>query len=775
MSNLVIVESPTKARTIERYLGKGFKVLSSFGHVRDLPHKEIAVDIENDFEPKLVITNKKSVTELKKAVEKADVIYLATDNDREGEAIAFDLYEVLNSKKSKKSKEYVRVVFNEITKKVIQDAIDNPSELDVKQVDAQRARRILDRIVGYMISPLLSKAISGSKFEGLSAGRVQSVALKIICDRERDIQSFVPKEYWEIATKLQNGTEFKAELSRYKGKKPEVPSKDEAHRIRDELQAVADANGLIVKDLKEEETTRKPSPPFITSTLQQTASSMLRFSPKKTMQIAQQLYEGIELDSGHEGLITYMRTDSLRISDTAVKELRDFITGSYGEKYLSPKARVFKNKKAAQDAHEAIRPTNVKHNPELIKQYLSKDQMKVYKLIWDRFAATQMAEARYMKRNLTITAGDYLLVSRGSTQIFDGFMKVWEMAPLKDEGIEIPELKQGEVLKLNEILLDQKFTEPPKRMSEASLVKALEEKGIGRPSTYANIVSTIQDRQYVEKIKTTLRPTILGFIAADFLKAFFPLTVEEGFTAHMEEELDKISSGELTRTQVLNEFYEPLAKRLAHVETELSQKGGDLFQVMSDIACPKCSSQMEVRFWKGSAFFGCSKYPECRETINFPDELEYKYDEKQVSASEQLKSYQEEQAERAKSAPKQICHKCGSEMEIREGKFGRFYGCTNYPDCKTTLAISTGVPCPRCGRDIVERYSKKKKKPFYGCSGFPDCNFAINDFPVKLCTECDEGVLARKDKDDAIVCTNKVCGHRIETEPEEEETAEAAA
>jgi len=774
MSKLVIVESPTKARTIERYLGKGFKVLSSFGHVRDLPHKEIAVDIEKDFEPKLVITNKKSITELKKAVEKADTIYLATDNDREGEAIALDLYEVLSKKNGK---EYVRVVFNEITKKVIQDAIDHPSEIDVKKVDAQRARRILDRLVGYMISPLLSKAISGSKYEGLSAGRVQSVALKIICDREQEIQMFVPQEYWEIATMLQNGTEFKADLSRYKGKKPEVPNKDEAHRIRDELQDLGTANNIIVDNLKEEETRRKPNPPFITSTLQQTASSMLRFSPKKTMQIAQQLYEGIELDSGQEGLITYMRTDSLRISEQAIKELRDYILGSFGENYLEEKERIFKNKKASQDAHEAIRPTAVKHHPELIKKYLSKDQHKLYKLIWDRFAATQMTEARYLKRTLTITAGDYTLASRGSHQIFDGFMKVWEMPPLKDEGIEIPELKSGDVLKLNDVMLEQKFTEPPKRMSEASLVKALEEKGIGRPSTYASIVSTIQDRQYVEKVKTTLRPTILGFIAADFLKAFFPLTVEEGFTAHMEEELDKVSNGEMTRSQVLNEFYEPLSKRLAHVETELTQKGGDLFQVVSDVECPKCGSPMEVRFWKGSAFFGCSKYPECRETINFPDDLEYKYGEKSISASEQLKAYQHEQAERAKDAPKQICHNCGSNMEIREGRYGRFYGCTNYPECKTTIAISTGCPCPKCGRDLVERYSKKKKKPFYGCSGFPECSFAVNDLPVKLCTECDEGVMTKKESD-TLVCSNKVCGHReeLDIEPEEsEETADTTA
>lgn len=768
MSNLVIVESPTKARTIERYLGRDFKVLSSFGHVRDLPKKELAIDIEKDFDPKLVITNKKSVAELKKALEKADTIYLATDNDREGEAIAFDLFEVLNHKKN--NKKYLRVVFNEITKKVIQEAIDHPSEIDFKKVDAQRARRILDRIVGYMISPLLSKAISGSKYQGLSAGRVQSVALKVICDRETEIQQFVSEEYWEIATNLKNGSEFKAELSRFKGKKPQIPNQEEAHRIRDELTEIADADGIRVNEVKEEESLRKPSPPFITSTMQQAGSSMLRFSPKKTMQIAQQLYEGIEIDGGLEGLITYMRTDSLRIADEARASLREYITNKFGEKYLVKKERIFKNKKAAQDAHEAIRPTSIERDPVSIKKFLTTDQYKVYKLIWERFAATQMADAVYLKRNVAIDAGDYLLVAKGSKQLFDGFLKVWQLPQLKDEGVEIPDLESGAVLKLLEIVLDQKFTEPPKRLSEASLVKVLEEKGIGRPSTYASIVSTIQDRGYVEKVKTTLRPTLLGFIAADFLQAFFPLTVEEGFTAHMEEELDKVSRGELTRTQVLSEFYEPLAKRLAHVETELAQKGGDLFQVLSDIDCPKCGAKMEVRFWKGSAFFGCSRYPECRETVNFPDTLEYKYLEKLVQAAEQLKEYQKEQEKRAKETPAQVCPNCGSAMELREGKFGRFYGCTKYPDCKSTMAISTGVPCPKCGSDIVERYSKKKRKPFWGCSGFPNCSYAVNDLPIKLCTDCDEGIMVRKNNEDHLVCSNKVCGAQ-----EEFETEEAAA
>ena len=773
MSKLVIVESPAKARTIERYLGKGFKVMSSMGHVRDLPERELAVDIEHDFKPKLIVTNKKAVAQLKKAVENAEVVYLATDNDREGEAIAYDLYEVLNHKKGKK---YLRVVFNEITKRVIVEAIEQPREIDLNKVEAQRARRILDRLVGYLISPLLSKTLSGSKYEGLSAGRVQSVALRLICDRELEIQDFVPREYWLIDAKLRDGgQEFLARLARIDGKKPEIPSQAEAERIRRELEEIAEAQGFVVQELKEEETKRSPLPPFITSTLQQAASSMLRFSPQKTMQIAQQLYEGVQLEEGHEGLITYMRTDSLRVADEARKRLRAFVKAQYGEKYLSPRDRVYKNKKAAQDAHEAIRPTDITRTPDSIKQYLTPDQYKLYKLIWERFVATQMADAVYAKRQASIRAGRYGFEAKGSQLLFDGFLRVWPMPPLKDEGVEVPDLQKGERLTLLEILAEQKFTEPPKRYSEASLVKALEEKGIGRPSTYATIVSTIQERGYVVKEKTTLRPTLLGFIATDFLKDYFPLTVEEGFTAQMEEELDKISEGERTRVQVLREFYEPLSKRLAQVQHELGQKR--VFQILTDVNCPNCGAVMEVRFWKGKAFLGCTRYPECKTTIDFPRTVEYVYKGKRVLVSEKLQLHQEQKAEQAAALPKKTCPECGAPMELKEGRFGRFYGCTNYPKCKTTEPVSTGVPCPLCGRDIVERYARSKKRVFYGCRGYPDCTFAVNERPVKLCPKCDQGVLVERKGKGELVCTNRSCGHREELSPEvaaEDESAAAA-
>jgi DNA topoisomerase-1 len=752
VSKLVIVESPTKARTIERYLGKGYKVLSSMGHVRDLPEKELAVDLERDFEPKLIVINRKAVSKLRKAIADAETIYLATDNDREGEAIAFDLYEVLDHRRKKR---YLRVVFNEITRRVILEAIEHPTQIDMGKVEAQRARRILDRLVGYLISPLLSKTLSGSKYEGLSAGRVQSVALRLICDRELEIQAFVPQEYWTIDAKLSDGAEFLARLIRIAGKKPEIPTKEEAERIRLKLEEIARSQGFVVRDFKEEESKRSPLPPFITSTLQQAASSMLRFSPQRTMQVAQQLYEGIEIEEGHEGLITYMRTDSLRVADEARRLLRGFVKAQYGEEYLVPKERVFKNKRAAQDAHEAIRPTDVRRTPDSIRGFLTQDQYKLYKLIWGRFVATQMADARYTKRQASIQAGEYLFEAKGSKLIFDGFLKAWQMPPLKDEGVEVPQLKEGELLKLLEILAEQRFTEPPKRYSEASLVKALEEKGIGRPSTYATIVSTIQERGYVTKAKGTLRPTLLGFIATDFLKDYFPLAVEEGFTAHMEEELDKISSGELTRVQVLREFYEPLSKRLAQVQEELRGSGPKVFRILSDVSCPSCSALMEVRFWKGKAFLGCSNYPKCKETIDFPEGVEYVYRGRQVLVGENLQVHHKKGIE----AQGRSCPKCGAAMELRQGRFGRFYGCTRYPECKTTEPVSTGVPCPLCGRDIVERYAKSKRKVFYGCQGYPDCKFAVNSRPVKLCPKCDAGVLVEHG-DDELICSAKGCGHR---------------
>ncbi len=789
MGKLVIVESPAKANTISRYLGRAYKVLSSMGHVRDLPQKQLGVDIEKDFEPRFVITNKKTVEALRKAVEKAEKVYLATDNDREGEAIAYDLYETLKGPREK----YLRVVFNEITRKVIQEAIQKPTEIDLKKVEAQRARRILDRLVGYLISPLLSKSLSGSKYEGLSAGRVQSVALRFICDREQEIEEFVPEEYWTIDAKLRRSdrsdNEFIAQLKRYKNAKPKITGKEEADRIKAELEKLE----FIVAEVKEEESARKPLPPFITSTLQQTASSVLGFPPQKTMMLAQQLYEGVKLQEGREGLITYMRTDSLRVSEEAQRQLRDFIAKGFGEKYLSPQARVFKNKKAAQDAHEAIRPTSADRLPDQIKAFLSSDQYKLYRLIWERFVATQMADALYRKKRIKIIAGDYLFGVSGNLCVFDGFLKVLKLQPLKDEGISIPDLKENDHLTLLELLAVQRFTEPPKRYTEATLVKALEEKGIGRPSTYHTIVSTIQERGYVIKENNALKPTLLGFIATDFLKEFFPKTVQEEFTAQMEEELDQISEGELSRLQVLKNFYGPFEQQLNEVKHQLKTDGSS-FRILTDVACEACGAPMQLRYWKGKRFLGCSRYPACQQTMDLPDNIVYAYKDKRVLLNQALKAQQEAQLKKATDktcpqcgAPMQIkqskygrfygcsrypdckttlplkertepeldkrCPTCGAPLQLRTSKYGRFYGCSRYPDCKTVVPVEVGVACPLCGGPLVER------RAFYGCSNYPKCEFTVNQRPMKACPECRAGVLVES-SENTLKCSNKTCTYQ---------------
>jgi DNA topoisomerase-1 len=747
-NKLVIVESPAKAKTIERYLGRGYKVTSSMGHVRDLPETSLGVDIAHGFEPHFVVKDRRVVKKLREEAQKAQVIYLATDNDREGEAIAFDLYELLSARRDHQEKRrFQRIVFNEITKRVILQALANPGEIDLARVEAQRARRILDRLVGYLVSPLLSKSLSGSRYEGLSAGRVQSVALRLIVDREREIQAFKPEEYWTLQVKLRDGAEFRAELTRIKGKKPKLSTRVEVDRLVEGLRRAE----FIVAKVEEEEQLREPPPPFITSTLQQAASSLLKLSPKRTMELAQQLYEGVELEEGHEGLITYMRTDSTRVSAEAQAELREFIEAEYGRDYLSPKVRAFKAKKA-QDAHEAIRPTSVRRTPEAVRPFLTRDQYRLYKLIWERFVATQMAEARYSRRKLEVAAGDCLFQASGSRLRFEGFLKVLKLPKLADEEVKIPELREGERLTPIEFLPEQHFTEPPPRYTEASLVKALEEKGIGRPSTYAVIVSTIEERGYVRKEKGVLRPTLLGLVATDFLKRYFPLTVEEDFTAKMEESLDRISAGELSRLEVLQGFYGPFAAQLAQVKAEL-QDGKGAFKVLADSACDRCGAPMELRFWKGRAYLGCSRFPECKNTRPLPEGAEVAYADQKLLVKEAPPS--EGPAEVAE--PGLRCPVCGGPMVLRQGKFGRFYGCKDYPKCKGTLPYTIGVPCPRCGAELVERYSPKARRAFYGCSRYPECNFITNERPVKLCPNCSEGVLVKRDE--KLACSNKECGY----------------
>ncbi len=749
LNKLIIVESPTKARTIGQYLGKGYKVLSSQGHVRDLPKKDLGVDIENEFTPKFETKRSKLITELRQAAKGAEKIYLATDHDREGEAIAYDLYTILK-RVVKDDDAFSRPIFNEITKSVILKALEDPEQIDLNKVEAQRTRRILDRLVGYQVSPLLSRALAGNRFEGLSAGRVQSVALRFLCDREAEITRFVAEEYWEIDLHLHDGEQFIASLTKKAGKKFVIRTGAEAKAITAELQG----EKIIVDALTEKERRRQPSPPFITSSLQQAASSSLHFTPKRTMKIAQELYEGISLREGTVGLITYMRTDSLRTSDKAVAEARQMIVKQYGEKYLTPKARYFKNKKRSQDAHEAIRPTDVGRRPEAIASSLSPDQRKLYTLIYRRFLATQMLPAVYLQRKAILQAGIYTLEAGGSTLIFDGFLTLFPDQKAKEK-VFPSDLKEGEEVSLEKVETRQKFTEPPRRYSEAGLVNLLEKEGIGRPSTYASIVSVIQDRGYVVKENGSLHPTLLGQEVVDFLREHFQDTVESKFTAHMEEDLDQIEEGTLTRVKALNEFYGPFSEQIGTL-TENIEGGKRVFRVLTDVACEKCEAPMELRYWKGSHFLGCSNYPECRSTISLPPGFPYRYVDGELIIREALEGLKSETGE---TIP---CPECGALMELKNGRYGRYYRCTD-ADCGKTAPVSTGVTCPSCKEGVlVEKYSTKRRRTFYSCNRYPDCRFAISEQPVKTCPSCEEGVLV--EKKGKLHCSNKACSYSEEME-----------
>ena len=750
MHKLIIVESPTKARTIGQYLGKAYKVLSSQGHVRDLPRNDLGVDIENGFEPKFETKRTKLVKELRDAAKGAEMVYLATDHDREGEAIAYDLYTILK-RIIKDDNAFSRPIFNEITKPVILEALSSPTEINMNRVEAQRTRRILDRLVGYQVSPILSMALAGNRFEGLSAGRVQSVALRFLCDREGEIDRFVPAEYWEIEAQLRNGEPFSAKLTKKGGKKFVIRNKEEAQAVIDALHVAK----ISVASLEEKKRRRQPSPPFITSSLQQTASSALHFTPKRTMKIAQELYEGVKLPKGNVGLITYMRTDSVRMSDGAVSAAREIIERAYGDKYLEKKPRQFKNKKKAQDAHEAIRPTDLSLSPQSIGAHLSPDQRKLYALIYNRFLATQMTPAVYLLRKALITADVYTLEVGGSTLAFDGFLVLFP-EQRSQEKVFPSGLREGMDLLLEKIESFQKFTEPPRRYSEAGLVNLLEKEGIGRPSTYASIISVIQDRGYAVKEGGSLHPTLLGQVVVDFLKQNFTLTVESEFTAHMEEDLDRIEEGSLTRKAVLDEFYTPFSQRLQAFEENDGSKE-HRFHILTDVACDKCGVPMELRYWKGSHFLGCSNYPECKNTKNLPPEFPYHFEGEKLILREGLEEMEKEAREH------QIpCPECGSPMELKSGRYGRYYKCTN-PECGKTASISTGVPCPVCKEGVlVEKYSTKRRRTFYSCNRYPDCRFAMSEKPVKICPACDNGVLV--EKRDKLVCSNKDCHYTEEIE-----------
>jgi DNA topoisomerase-1 len=749
---VVIVESPTKVRTLKKYIGKDFKITATAGHIKDLPPKELGIDLEKDFKAKYVqIKGKqKIIKELKAVAGDATDIYLAPDPDREGEAIAFHTAEILK----KKGRKFHRVLFHELTKNGVKDALENPSDLDRSRYDAQQARRILDRLVGYQISPLLWRKVQG----GLSAGRVQSVAVRIICERERSIHAFEPVEYWSVTTDLEaaNPPVFNAKLVKKDGKKIEMPNKESVDKILNDLSN----EKFAIESIKKKTTKRNPQPPFITSKLQQEAINRLKFSARKTMSVAQQLYEGVDLGPGEpEGLITYMRTDSLRVADEAALEAINFVKDTLGKEYTIDKPRQFKNKNKVQDAHEAIRPTSVINTPEKIASFLSPDQLSLYTLIWRRFVASQMSIALIDQNTISIKAGAYTFTVSGSTIKFKGFMSLYmneEDTKEKDKKKQdLPELVAGMDLKSLKINPKQHFTMPPARFSEASLVKELEEKGIGRPSTYATILSTIREKGYVEFLNKYFRPSELGFIVTDLLVDNFPAVLDIAFTAKMEENLDKVETGDTTYVDLLSNFYSPFEKGLETAKEEmLSIKG---VGVETELSCPQCKKEkLHIKVGKNGPFLACNGYPDCNYSRN------YERNDKGIVVPIEP-SFEE--------AEGKFCEHCGSPMMIKQGRFGEFLACSGYPDCKYTQSVhagsvgkSTEVKCPDCeDGEIIERKSKRGKI-FFGCSNYPDCSFAIWDRPVnKKCPLCDASFLTEKStkKDgDFLKCYDKDCGYQ---------------
>ena len=670
---LVIVESPSKAKTIGKYLGPSYKVIASVGHVRDLPKSKLGIDIDNDFEPEYISIRGKGdlIKELKKEAKAADKVYLATDPDREGEAISWHLAYLLGID----ADQPCRIVFNEITRDAIKNAVKNPRPIDLKLVDAQQARRVLDRLVGYQISPLLWRKIR----RGLSAGRVQSAALKIICDRENLIKNFVPKEYWNINAVFKKGKKFTARLAEKDGKKFIAENGEQASAAVSEL----NAGKYIVSQIVRKERTRKPFAPFTTSSLQQDAANKIGFTTRKTMMVAQQLYEGVEIKGmGTVGLVTYIRTDSVRISQEARAAAHSYIEKNFGKQYAAD--NIYTNKKKdIQDAHEAIRPSRIDIDPEAIKDSLTKDQYSLYKLIWSRFLSSQMAAAVFDGMQVTIENGPYNLKASGSKLIFDGYQKVYSPNFDEDKDKLLPELTEGEELKAEDITSEQKFTEPPSRFTEASLVKDLEEKNIGRPSTYAPIIATLLDRKYIKREKKTLLPTDLGFLVTELMEQYFTEIVDAGFTAEMEDKLDDIEAKDLNWKQVVREFYGPLKEELEVADKAIEKV--KLEDTLSGDICELCGRPMAIKTGRFGEFLACTGYPECKNT-------------KAIVKSINVK-----------------CPDCGGDIVAKRGRSGKiFYGCSNYPDCKRAFWYKpTNRKCPQCGQLLLEKHTKNTK---YVCS-----------------------------------------------------------
>jgi DNA topoisomerase-1 len=709
---LVVVESPTKVKTIAKYLDGKYVVKASMGHVRDLPKSQLGVDPKKNFKPKYVVTpaKRKVLDELKKAAEKADTLYVATDPDREGEAIGWHLAQELPFER----KNVYRITFNEITERAVKAAFTNPGRIDTKKVDAQQARRVLDRLVGYTLSPLLWKKIR----RGLSAGRVQSVAVRLIVDREREIQNFVKEEYWTLHARLTAKVppEFEATLREVNGEKPVLAAEEATRAIMARLEGAR----FVVRSVTRGERKKNPAPPFITSTMQQDAGRKLGFSAKKTMTVAQQLYEGIEIgEEGAVGLITYMRTDSVRIAAEAQEAARQWATSRLGAEYLPDAPPVYRSRGSAQEAHEAIRPSDVNRDPRAMARFLSKDQLALYRLIWERFMASQLMPAVYDTVAADITANDTVFRAQGQTLKFKGFTAIYvesredeDPSIAEDAESAIPPLEQGEVLGLLGLDPRQHFTQPPPRYTEASLIKKLEEDGIGRPSTYASILGTIiNDRGYVHRERRTLSPTQLGIEVTDLLMPFFQDIMDVAFTAQMETELDKVEEGELKWSDAVQDFYTPFQKDLKAAEKQMPElKGG----VETGEACPECGEPLKERWGRFGKFIACSAYPECKYKRNLPG------------------------AERPEDEPTdEKCPTCERPMVVKHGRFGKFIACSGYPECKTTKPVTLGIACPECEKgQLVERRSRKGRT-FFGCSAYPDCKFVLWQRPVaEPCPKC---------------------------------------
>jgi len=792
--SLLIVESPTKARTLNRYLGDRFDIRASVGHIKDLPENELGIDIENGFEPdyKVIKGKEKVIKDLRKAAKEAESIYLAPDPDREGEAIAWHIAEELRSS----HKDIYRVLFNELTRNAIETSLKRPGELDRQKFEAQLARRLLDRLVGYQISPILWDKIR----RGLSAGRVQSVALRLICEREAEIVAFDSEEYWTVTALLEGEVEprFEARLWRKGAEKIKISNQEQALELVGALGQVS----YEVAKVEKKKRSRAPAPPFITSTLQQEAARKLRYTAQRTMAIAQRLYEGIELGrEGAVGLITYMRTDSTRVAKEAVADGRSWIQDNLGAEYLPKKAPVYPSRKGTQDAHEAIRPTAVARTPEKLASYLKKEELALYELIWKRFVASQMSLAQLEQTVMQVAAGEFVLRASGTVIRFPGFMQLYiegsdngDLGP--EEGLKLPDLKEGSTLALIELTPKQHFTQPPPRFTEASLIRELEEKGIGRPSTYASIMGVIQKKDYTKKEKGRFFPTELGMLVNDLLVSNFPEVLNVAFTAQMEAKLDQVESGSQRWFQVLAEFYQRFHQAVERAQTEMAdvKRAG----VPTDIDCEQCGKKMHIRWGKNGLFLSCSGYPNCKNSKNFARDSKGKIQaategeakgkcelckrdmvEKsgrfgtflactgypECKNTRSLKEDKGEKKDKALQYTDEICDKCGGRFVVRKSRMGvSFLACEKYPSCRNTRSIGTGVACPQpnCEGELVERASKKGRR-FYGCSRFPKCRFVSWSRPVdKECPQCGNPyLLVRQSKgEEFLACPMKSCGYK---------------